>query len=147
MSEHDEIQAAFEAGQRSAQRIGATPSAGVQAYIADLEATIARLTGKPFTAKSLAEQQGTVQGDGVSLIAAERKRQIEAEGWTPEHDAGHPSSSLRHAAMAYLSGERWRWPWDLAGFKPDGSVRDLVKAGALIAAEIDRMAASEADRG
>lgn len=31
------------------------------------------------------------------------------------------------------------WPWGTQSFKPTNSIRDLTKAGALIAAEIDRL--------
>lgn len=79
---------------------------------------------------------------GAELIAAERRRQIEIEGYTPEHDAEH-RTQLRKAAIAYLLPNRadeW-WPWDWSYWKPSGTdqIRNLVKAGALIAAEIDRL--------
>lgn len=90
---------------------------------------------------------------GAELIAAERKRQIEAEGWTPEHDDAHTRGKLALAAAAYAlpsSHTLMRlevWPFDLSWFKPRGAqddtvenrIRDLVKAGALAAAEIDRL--------
>lgn len=106
---------------------------------------------------------------GVELIAAERQRQIGAEGWTPEHDDGHTLSELAVAGACYtLQTTTWRdasalvggrlvmdilWPWQWEEFKPaeypdppyDGNVhrdkhiKDLVRAGALIAAEIDRL--------
>jgi len=123
---------------------------------------------------------------GVDLIAAERKRQIEVEGWTAEHDAQHKSFELSAAAACYIaknisklledihhtnqsplaefkiyhfgeidlfvnSGDRgdrplrkagWRngWPWDMEWWKPEyDPIKNLVKAGALIAAEIDRL--------
>jgi hypothetical protein len=94
-------------------------------------------------------------GDGVSLIAAERQRQVSVEGWTPEHDAAHVDRDLAVAAACYarfasLSDIRRNspgsiervlqdWPWDEAWFKPSDRIRDLTKAGALIAAEIDRL--------
>ena len=87
---------------------------------------------------------------GVELIAIERQRQIEEEGWTPKHDAQHTMAQLRFAAMCYTSpcatSSSMRknvppdWPWDKKWWKPSKSdVRNLVKAGALIAAEIDRI--------
>lgn len=83
---------------------------------------------------------------GVDLIAAERRRQVEVEGWTPEHDAQR-GDDLALAAACYTIPESWRrshvlalwplgWPWKPC---PDDRVRELVKAGALIAAEIDRL--------
>ncbi len=76
---------------------------------------------------------------GIESIAAERKRQIEEEGWTPEHDDQWVSSQIADAASCYLEGSMWRWPWDKGWWKPTDRRRNLVKAGALIAAEIDRL--------
>lgn len=85
--------------------------------------------------------------DGVSRIAAERRRQIEVEGWTAEHDADittdgewHTSGQLAKAAACYAVGDPAGWPWGAAWWKPGASrIRELEKAGALIAAEIDRL--------
>lgn len=87
--------------------------------------------------------------DGVGLIAAERERQIEAEGWTPAHDDEHRRGELADAAALYIAqvqyGQHgdsllgWRTPahrW----VKPCDRQRALIKAGALIAAELDRIA-------
>lgn len=118
---------------------------------------------------------------GVEMIAAERRRQVEVEGWTPGHDDEHDLGGLALAAASYAlpAGDRafrwyvlakdstdqpvfversdwarpavacfdWEsrtprtWPWGEASWKPspDDRVRELVKAGALIAAEIDRI--------
>lgn len=92
---------------------------------------------------------------GISLITAERKRQVEQEGWTPEHDAKHTKGELAQAACYYC------WPdasegvcrsllfpdtWAKRHAKREGdkkpTLRDLVKSGALIAAEIDRRLAA-----
>ena len=40
---------------------------------------------------------------GIELIADERKRQIEVEGWTAEHDAEHYESELAYAAAVYAN--------------------------------------------
>ena len=92
--------------------------------------------------------------NGIESIAAERRRQIEAEGWTPEHDDAHDSGEMAIAAAIYAApgardglplGERPRskilpfWPWSSDWYKPKSRREDLVRAGALIAAEIDRM--------
>ena len=83
---------------------------------------------------------------GIDLIASERARQISEEGWTPEHDDTHRTGQLARAAARYalqhVPGRpgRVRWPWATSWFKPSANpVRNLVKAGALIAAEIDRL--------
>jgi hypothetical protein len=87
----------------------------------------------------------------INEIAAERQRQIEAEGWTPEHDDEHDGEELAKAAGCYAlgttriynhRGDRVGysfWPWDIKWWKPTDRRRDLVKAGALIVAEIERL--------
>lgn len=102
---------------------------------------------------------------GIELIAEERQRQIQEEGWTKEHDAEHAIGELAMAASCYAMIPEYRpekmaplgWPWDDLWWKPsfvrtsDGAfvqpkhlrVRELQKAGALIAAEIDRLNASD----
>lgn len=92
---------------------------------------------------------------GVSLIAAERHRVITAEGYTPEHDDGHAYGELVDAAIQYADaanggdlradGALPEVPWGDEWFKPsDDPIRNLVKAGALIAAEIDRLLRAKA---
>jgi|WetSurMetagenome_2_1015567.scaffolds.fasta_scaffold02367_3 hypothetical protein len=89
---------------------------------------------------------------GVELIAEERKRQIEQEGYTKEHDN---SLSVRDLALAgatyalpekerrytYVSTSPLTWTFEDMYWKPcpNDRKRELVKAGALIAAAIDRM--------
>jgi hypothetical protein len=98
---------------------------------------------------------------GHDLISKERMRQIDEEGWTKEHDQDeHTGGDLLLAGLSYgldvvtrlklkdsdyektakRAGEKL-WPWDEKWWKPtpDNDVRQLVKAGALIAAEIDRL--------
>lgn len=89
--------------------------------------------------------------DSVRLIAAERRRQVEKEGWTPEHDDTHTDGELAGAAACYaMWGDQKRppsrWPWDPGWWKPGSDpLRRLVKAGALIAAEIERLQRADAD--
>lgn len=85
---------------------------------------------------------------GVMRIAEERGRQIRV-GWSPEHDDSHTGRDLIRAAVAYLllevDGESHAepaesaWPWSDGSFKPGTSVENLTRAGALVAAEIDRL--------
>lgn len=92
---------------------------------------------------------------GAVKILVERHRQVHEEGWTPEHDDEHDKAELARAAACYLAS--WLidddgavsflaehpphdWPWDHSWWKPsDDPARNLVKAGALVAAEIDRL--------
>jgi hypothetical protein len=88
--------------------------------------------------------------DGAALIAAERWRQVEVEGWAPKYDDLRDDGSLAGAAACLAvegtAGEfLWvgygeSWMRALREKHADGDrVRQLVIAGALIAAEIDRL--------
>ncbi|MDP5889476.1 hypothetical protein ACSESQ_16170 [Pseudomonas aeruginosa] len=85
-------------------------------------------------------------------VQAERRRQITAEGWTPEHDDAHSHGQMARAAACYaLAGSSapndgtaallvsLAWPWDEQWWKPTTTRRDLVKACALGLAEIERL--------
>lgn len=80
-------------------------------------------------------------------VLAERRRQVEAEGWSPDHDDEHDGGELAAAAGCYAHkaagwnyySARDRWPWAMEWWKPSTPRRDLVKAGALILAEIERL--------
>ena len=93
-------------------------------------------------------------------IIAERQRQISEKGWTPEHDDKYNDFHLALAAACYAQNvadyateyyqphssidwtdapEPEAWPWSPVWWKPSNPRRDLVKAGALILAEIERM--------
>ncbi len=91
-------------------------------------------------------------------VLAERARQVSAEGWTPEHDDEHNDGSLARAAACYALhtepvgnvGDYLRfWPWGGEAWKPRERRRNLVKAGALVLAEIERIdrAAARATTG
>lgn len=92
----------------------------------------------------------TTNKTGAELIADERQRQISQEDWSKENDARYTDGQLILAAIVYAAnvhgdvGARLGanvdglWPWDEAWFKPTVPLRDLAKAGALIAAEMDR---------
>jgi len=81
-----------------------------------------------------------------SPIDAERQRQVQEEGYTPESDDTYVAGELVNAAIAYLQapytlGVSPFWPWMPEYYKPtpNDRVRELTKAGALIQAEIDRL--------
>lgn len=103
----------------------------------------------------------------IAAIAAERQRQVEVEGWDAEHDDAHPKGALAKAAACYAVGEPvfrnagpfdhdssdrgWRgpyprgdsytplWPWSSDWWKPKDRRRDLIRAAALIVAELERI--------
>jgi hypothetical protein len=99
------------------------------------------------------------QNLGTDMIARERNRQILSKGFDAEHDSEFVNGELVLAALYYalpkdgivfesdrdssiefclvpdmMYPETWSERW----MNRDGTIRDLVKAGALIAAEIDR---------
>ena len=96
---------------------------------------------------------------GVLLISAERTRQVQKEGYTPERDTQHKHSEMAQAAAYYScrggrdSLERLLFPeeWSTIFAKREGfpipTDKDLIKAGALIAAELDRRAALQMKGG
>jgi hypothetical protein len=95
------------------------------------------------------QKRGQMETGGALMIAEERVRQINEEGYTADRDDSYVKGELARAAMAYAypglnskSALSKLWPknWDRMHFKPkDDAVENLVRAGALIAAEIDRV--------
>ena len=86
--------------------------------------------------------------DAARDVLAERHRQVSVEGWTPEHDDAHRDCQLAAAAATYAMCEQPEqlrvcgvvaWPWPLHWWKPTNYRRNLVKAGALVLAEIERL--------
>ncbi len=96
-------------------------------------------------------------------VLNERQRQVSVEGWTPEHDDAHATGEIARAAATYAIAGGWPdqaeravmdefgdssatphriqavWPWSREWWRPTDRRRDLVKAGALILAEIERL--------
>lgn len=84
-------------------------------------------------------------------VKAERQRQIEVEEWTPEHDNSHIHGEMAAAGSVYaltavlqINKEQIEcapdfWPWHRAWFKPKSPRQDLVRAAALLVAEIERL--------
>lgn len=90
----------------------------------------------------------------LTAIAAERQRQRDVEGWSSDHDDGHSKGELAAAAACYAVGRcivegslrisergliKNLWPWSAKWWKPKDRRRNLVRAGALIVAEIERI--------
>ncbi|WP_226907061.1 ead/Ea22-like family protein [Klebsiella variicola] len=114
-----------------------TQCRGITDHCEELQARIAQPESRTVTA-------------AAADVLAERKRQVTTEGWTPEHDDQHVNFEMAIAGGLYAisavdSHHKLRnsapsaWPWDRKWWKPDGPRRDLVKAGALILAEIERL--------
>ena len=94
---------------------------------------------------------------GIEIIAEERQRVIEVEGFDKKHDAKYICGELADAAVCYAMRLYWRkrlcfdliWPLDKTWWKPtpENRIKELAKAGQFIAAEIDRIQAQEANNG
>ena len=94
----------------------------------------------------IAELEGGAFNPAILDVVAERQRQQSVEGWTPEHDNAYQNSELADAAACYAIHAHNQgfstpahWPWSPDWWKQSGARRDLVKAGALILAEIERI--------
>jgi len=94
---------------------------------------------------------------GVELIAIERKKQIEELKWDYKDDVLYADEQLALAGACYALPLSYKddfeemrseehqslleaiWPWDEKYWKPTpmNRIKELAKAGALIAAQID----------
>lgn len=90
----------------------------------------------------------------VQDVLAERRRQIEVEGRTPETDDRYCAADLALAGACYALSAGGKdaaaesfWPWSDRWWRPTNPRRDLVKAGALILAEIERLDREEERKG
>ena len=85
-------------------------------------------------------------------VLTERIRQIMVEGYTAEQDDQYTTGQLADAATAYAAWARtWNlpyaecthtpalWPWAPETWKPQSQRQMLIKAGALILAELERL--------
>lgn len=88
----------------------------------------------------------------IQAIVDERERQISFEGWSTDNDDQYERGELAEAAACYAlhanddpserrshyGGPAW-WPFPARWWKPKDPRRDLVRAAALIIAEIERI--------
>lgn len=124
-----------------------------------LAVQVLKLGGTISFAHHRTDQAGQVPQAWLD-VQAERRRQITAEGWTPEHDDEHSHGQIARAAACYaLAGSSapndgtaallvsLAWPWDQQWWKPTTPRRDLVKACALALAEIERLDRAAATQG
>jgi hypothetical protein len=110
--------------------------------------------------------EGPVKTDALHSVIAERRRQIMVEGWAPAHDDEHKRGEMALAAACYAAhtatwsyirhgfraeGGLYRvyqtaqefvgrmWPWAREWWKPKDERSNLVRAAALLIAEIERL--------
>ena len=96
--------------------------------------------------------RGVTATTGSYMIAMERERQVTVEGYDAEHDQCHSPMTLARAAVSYIlcNDENKRrvakntyWPWEDKYYKPRDMKRNLIRAGALVAAAIDLLQAED----
>lgn len=99
----------------------------------------------------------------VCEIALERERQQTQEGWSTKHDDAHKNGEIAKAAACYALGtcelggyvggpegvwgritasvilKLWPSEWSTRFWKPKTTRRNLVRAAALLVAEIERL--------
>lgn len=112
-----------------------TQCRGITDHCEQLQAQITELESRTVTVTAAAAD-----------VLAERQRQVTAEGWTAEGDDSYQNSELADAAACYAIHAHNQgfstpahWPWSTTWWKQTNPRRDLVKAGALILAEIERI--------
>jgi len=84
--------------------------------------------------------------DAAADVLAERQRQTNVENWTAAQDDKYTAHELLSAACCYAMCHRLdpetlpaNWPWNASWWKPTTQRRNLIKATALILAEIERL--------
>jgi len=99
----------------------------------------------------------------IEMIAEKHRTNRQHKGYTPEHDAEHTMGELADAARCHIERAKLQayvgadvdfgrfplppdWPFEPYAWSPsDDPVRNLVHAGALIVAEIERLQSLPAD--
>lgn len=112
--------------------------------------TYAAQFGEAITVITAASQSSAARD-----VLAERRRQIEVEGRTPRFDDERDGGELACAAACYAFNAAYPgsrllrsfWPWSDSWWKPGTPRRELVKAGALILAEIERLDRLQSPKG
>lgn len=86
-----------------------------------------------------------MKSTAIDLVKEEREKQINKYGYTTVHDRQHHSKVVLYGALAYLNSTIYSstagiedWPFEKESFKPEGDIKNLVKAAAMIIAEIDK---------
>ena len=134
------------------EKAQAENTTGVAGMAESYETTISMLRSR------IAELESRTVTAAAADVLAERQRQVTAEGWSPKHDDQYKNTELAFAASCYAfhaAAASWdledngipydshpvpkQWPWDPSWWRPTDARRDLVKAGALILAEIERL--------
>jgi hypothetical protein len=122
-------------------------AAGPECDCGDSPCVYYRTADGLLASDSVRQELAALLNPVLADVANERCRQEAVEGWTAEHDDEHRRGELAMAAACYTmfaeKGYRaepppW-WPWHSRWWKPGTHRRNLVKAAALLVAEIERL--------
>ncbi len=80
-------------------------------------------------------------------VLKERQRQVQEEAYGYRQDDTYRNNELVNAAICYADSNLWyepgkppdKWPWAGGFFKPKSRRENLVRAAALLIAEIERL--------
>ena len=116
-------------------------------------AALAALTAEAMKANPSLAGVVEMAAELAGEVLTERLRQILEEGRGAEQDDAYTDYQLARAAVCYaIRGAHLAphkaalyWPWNPAAFKPTGTDRDLIKAAALILAELQRRQRARAE--
>lgn len=141
-TEWDEKHSPFSGGYLVSYEDGYLSFSPPQAF----ESGYARIDGASVTAPPSPAPEFVWSSQASIDVVAERRRQIDVEGWDFAHDDELMRDELAEAAIAYalpmtnsIGGVPNCWPFSVAQYKPSDRRSNLVKAGALILAEIERI--------
>jgi len=85
---------------------------------------------------------------GMADVMFERKRQVYVLGFDAPHDDNWNRGELKEAAIVYIDKhlKRSRWPFGEFWYRPKDERQNLVRAAAMLIAEIDRLDRIEMDK-
>ena len=131
----DVVEHILDAGHLNTEDLARLRAAWYAAQPVDLEQA-----AQPDEVARLVEPQTNAARD----VLAERQRQIDVEGWAPEHDDEHSGGGLAVAAACYATAYEGDpvpslWPWEDSWWKPKDRRSNRVRACALLLAEIERL--------
>lgn len=93
--------------------------------------------------KRIAELEARTFNPAILDVIAERQRQQSVKGFSTQQDDTYIGGELAAAAISYIepmeAGDYWPADWHDDSFRPSDYRRNLVKAGALLIAEIERI--------
>lgn len=126
------------------------------------------ITEPPIVSATSTDAIAALQSPAIASVLRERLEQVERHGYSPAHDAEHEEAQIGQGALAYvcaglaiemgdtfegeeaarsaayLDGAVGIWPWESELFRPTDYATCLVKAAAMLIAELDRVIVAKA---